>query len=87
MWTYQKTDLREYVKINKNGKFAIKFKIENDELVSVRPGTTDSDIILISNKGFASRFSCDKFHPQAVTLQVYGELEQEIVEMEDMLLE
>ena len=56
----KKTDLREYVKINKNGKFAIKFKIENDELVSVRPGTTDSDIILISNKGFASRFSCEQ---------------------------
>ena len=26
----------------------------------MRPGTTDSDIILISNKGFASRFSCEQ---------------------------
>ena len=56
----KKTDLREYVKINRNGKFAIKFKIENDELVSVRSGTNESDIVLISNKGFASRFSCEQ---------------------------
>ena len=28
--------------------------------MSVRPGTSDSDIILISNKGFASRFSCEQ---------------------------
>ena len=54
----KKTDLKEYVKINRNGKFAIKFKIEGDELVSVRSGTEESDIVLISNKGFASRFSC-----------------------------
>ena len=56
----KKTDLREYVKINRNGKYAIKFKIENDELVSVRSGTNDSDIVLISNKGLASRFSCNQ---------------------------
>tara|TARA_B100001996_G_scaffold148222_2_gene112904 strand:+ start:1966 stop:4704 length:2739 start_codon:yes stop_codon:yes gene_type:complete len=56
----KKTDLREYVKINRNGKYAIKFKIENDELVGVRSGTNESDIVLISNKGFASRFSCNQ---------------------------
>ena len=55
----KKTDLREYVRINRNGKFAIKFKIEEDKLVSVRSGTSESDIILISNTGQAARFSCE----------------------------
>ena len=47
------------MKINRNGKFAIKFKIEEDKLVNVRSGTIESDIILISNTGQASRFSCE----------------------------
>ncbi len=54
----KKTKLEEYVKINKNGKFALRFKLEGDRLVNVRSGTEDVDIVMISSTGLASRFSC-----------------------------
>ena len=54
----KKTKLEEYVKINKNGKFALRFKLEGDSLVNVRSGTEDVDIVMISSTGLASRFSC-----------------------------
>ncbi|MEZ7993695.1 MAG: DNA topoisomerase 4 subunit A, partial [Candidatus Poseidoniaceae archaeon] len=51
----KKTKLEEYVKINKNGKFALRFKLEGDSLVNVRSGTEDVDIVMISSTGLASR--------------------------------
>ena len=54
----KKTKLEEYVKINKNGKYALRFKLEGDSLVNVRSGTEDVDIVMISSTGLASRFSC-----------------------------
>ncbi|HIG33554.1 MAG TPA: DNA gyrase subunit A [Candidatus Poseidoniales archaeon] len=56
----KKTRLREYVRINKNGKFALRFKIEGDSLVNVRNGTEESDIVMISSTGKASRFACSE---------------------------
>ena len=55
----KKTKLEEYVRINRNGKYALRFKIDGDSLVNVRSGTNDSDIVMISSTGFASRFACE----------------------------
>ena len=49
----KKTKLEEYVRINRNGKYALRFKIDGDSLVNVRSGTNDSDIVMISSTGFA----------------------------------
>jgi len=54
----KKTLLEHYVRINRNGKYAIKFKVEGDSLVNVRTATDEYDIVLISNKGLAARFPC-----------------------------
>ena len=56
----KKTSLKEYVKINRNGKYALRFKIEGDTLVNVRNGTEESDIVMISSTGKASRFACSE---------------------------
>ncbi len=56
----KKTSLKEYVKINRNGKYALRFKIEGDTLVNVRNGTEESDIVMISSTGQASRFACSE---------------------------
>ena len=56
----KKTSLKEYVKINRNGKYALKFKIEGDSLVNVRSGTEEADIVMISSTGKASRFACSE---------------------------
>jgi DNA gyrase subunit A len=56
----KKTDLNEYVKINRNGKKALKFKVDDDMLVNVREAVDDSDIVMISNTGKACRFECSK---------------------------
>jgi len=56
----KKTSLKEYVRINRNGKYALRFKIEGDSLVNVRVGTDGHDIVMISSTGYASRFSCEK---------------------------
>ncbi len=56
----KKTSLKEYVKINRNGKYALKFKIDGDSLVNVRSGTKESDIVMISSTGKASRFACSE---------------------------
>ncbi len=56
----KKTSLKEYVKINRNGKYALRFKIEGDTLVNVRSGTEESDIVMISSTGQASRFACSE---------------------------
>ncbi|MDA8530502.1 DNA topoisomerase 4 subunit A [Candidatus Poseidonia alphae] len=54
----KKTDLNEYVRINKNGKYALRFKHEGDALVNVRSATNEHDIVMISTTGYASRFKC-----------------------------
>jgi DNA gyrase subunit A len=54
----KKTSLSEYVRINRNGKFALRFKREGDTLVNVRSASDDHDIVMISSTGYASRFSC-----------------------------
>lgn len=49
--------LSEYVKINRNGKYALKFaEGEADALVSVRPATEEDHVVLVSAKGNACRF-------------------------------
>ena len=54
----KKTALSEYVRINRNGKYALRFKIEGDSLVNVRSATNEHDIVMISTTGYASRFNC-----------------------------
>ena len=54
----KKTALSEYVRINRNGKYALRFKLEGDSLVNVRSATNEHDIVMISTTGYASRFSC-----------------------------
>ncbi len=54
----KKTALSEYVRINRNGKYALRFKIEGDSLVNVRTATNQHDVVMISTTGYASRFNC-----------------------------
>lgn len=54
----KKTALSEYVRINRNGKYALRFKLKGDSLVNVRSATNEHDIVMISTTGYASRFSC-----------------------------
>ena len=69
----KKTRLEEYVRINRNGKYALRFKLDGDSLVNVRCGTDDSDIVMISSTGLASRFSCHKIRSSGrVSAGVYG---------------
>ena len=69
----KKTKLEEYVKINKNGKYALRFKLEGDRLVNVRSGTNESDIVMISSTGFASRFACSDIRASGrVSAGVWG---------------
>jgi len=56
----KKTTLAEYVRINRNGKYALRFKMDGDELVNVRVATDEHDVVMISSTGYASRFSCDR---------------------------
>ncbi|MEC7507859.1 MAG: DNA gyrase subunit A, partial [Candidatus Thermoplasmatota archaeon] len=69
----KKTALSEYVRINRNGKYALRFKIEGDSLVNVRSATNDHDIVMISTTGYASRFSCGDIRASGrVSGGVYG---------------
>ncbi len=69
----KKTKLEEYVRINRNGKYAIRFKLEGDKLVNVRSGTNESDIVMISSTGFASRFACSDIRASGrVSAGVWG---------------
>ena len=54
----KKTTLDKYVRINRNGKYALRFKMDGDALVNVRVGTDEHDVVMISSTGYASRFSC-----------------------------
>lgn len=56
----KRTKLQEYVRINRNGKYAIKFKIDNDALVGVRLSDEHSDVVLITSVGRANRFSAER---------------------------
>ncbi len=69
----KKTALSEYVRINRNGKYALRFKKEGDSLVNVRSATNDHDIVMISTTGYASRFSCGAIRASGrVSGGVYG---------------
>ncbi len=53
----KRSKLSEYVKINRNGKYAIKFaEGDNDSLVSVRSATDADHVVLVSSGGYACRF-------------------------------
>ena len=69
----KKTALSEYVRINRNGKYALRFKIEGDSLVNVRSATNEHDIVMISTTGYASRFNCGAIRASGrVSGGVYG---------------
>jgi DNA gyrase subunit A len=69
----KKTKLEEYVRINRNGKYALRFKLDGDSLVNVRTGTNDSAVVMISSTGFASRFACSDIRASGrVSAGVYG---------------
>ena len=69
----KKTALSEYVRINRNGKYALRFKIEGDSLVNVRSATNEHDIVMISTTGYASRFNCGDIRASGrVSGGVYG---------------
>ena len=53
----KKSRLSEYVKINRNGKYALRFaEGDGDSLVTVRPATGDDHVVLVSSHGNACRF-------------------------------
>ncbi len=53
----KRSNLSEYVKINKNGKYAIKFAHgDNDSLISVRASKDSDHVVLVSAHGYACRF-------------------------------
>ena len=53
----KKSRLSEYVKINRNGKYALRFaEGQNDTLVTVRPSTDSDHVVLVSALGNACRF-------------------------------
>ncbi len=69
----KKTALSEYVRINRNGKYALRFKIEGDSLINVRSATNEHDIVMISTTGYASRFNCGDIRASGrVSGGVYG---------------
>ena len=51
----KKSNLSDYVKINRNGKKAINLAAD-DELVTVRSGTDEHNVVMVSNHGRACRF-------------------------------
>jgi DNA gyrase subunit A len=51
----KRTALIEYVRINRNGKYAIKL-VKGDELVSVRQFESENEVVMITKNGFACRF-------------------------------
>ncbi|MGB1587472.1 MAG: DNA gyrase subunit A [Poseidonia sp.] len=69
----KKTALSEYVRINRNGKYALRFKIQGDSLVNVRSATNEHNIVMISTTGYACRFSCSDIRASGrVSGGVYG---------------
>ena len=52
----KRSRLSEYVRINRNGKYALKFATDTDSLVQVRPATDADHVVLVSSGGYACRF-------------------------------
>jgi len=53
----KKSKLSEYSRINRNGKYALRFADgDNDNLVAVRPATDTDHVVLVSASGNACRF-------------------------------
>jgi len=53
----KKSRLSEYARINRNGKYALKFADgDSDNLVAVRPATDSDHVVLVSASGNACRF-------------------------------
>ena len=52
----KKSLLSAYIKINRNGKKAINLAAD-DELVTVREGTDEDNVVMVSSNGLACRFS------------------------------
>tara|TARA_B100000459_G_scaffold143661_1_gene105510 strand:- start:10 stop:2745 length:2736 start_codon:yes stop_codon:yes gene_type:complete len=52
----KKSLLSHYIKINRNGKKAINLA-EDDELISVRSGADEDNVVMVSSNGLATRFS------------------------------
>ena len=89
MGLIKKTSLSEYVRINRNGKYALRFKIDGDSLVNVRSATNEHDIVMISTTGYASRFKCSAIRASGRVSGVFTEskLAIEKVQVEALLLE
>ncbi len=52
----KRSKLSDYAKINRNGKYALKFANDDDSLVQVRPATDTDHVVLVSSGGYACRF-------------------------------
>ena len=52
----KRTELEAYRRINRNGKYALKFANEDDKLVAVKSGTEEDHVVLVSKFGKACRF-------------------------------
>lgn len=62
----KRSQLKEYVRINRNGKLALKFASKTDTLVAVRTKTAmNQHVVLVTAQGMAVRF-----HPAAVKTRV-----------------
>ena len=52
----KRSRLSDYVRINRNGKYALKFANDDDSLVQVRPATDTDHVVLVSSGGYACCF-------------------------------
>ncbi|MDC0556716.1 DNA gyrase subunit A [Candidatus Poseidoniaceae archaeon] len=59
----KKSNLSDYVKINRNGKKAINLAAD-DELITVRSGTEEHNVVMVSNLGRACRFNLSSVRTQ-----------------------
>ena len=64
MGRVKRTAMKEYVNINRNGKYALRFASEEDGLVRVTDATQEDDILLVSDDGMACRFAASGVRPQ-----------------------
>ncbi|MEG2353887.1 MAG: DNA gyrase subunit A [Clostridium sp.] len=90
----KKTSLSAYSAIRKNGVNAINLR-EDDELVGVKPTTGESEILVITKKGYSIRFSETGVRPvgrtatgvKAITLRENDEvISMEVAKIEQELL-
>lgn len=54
--TVRRNKLSDFVQVNRNGKIAMKFEDETDEILSVETCTEHNDVVLTTAKGQAIRF-------------------------------